>query len=220
MLKPKLAAEAKSDRTNKAVQAAMAKKASKNISVKTVRMDERERNHRLSLDNSKGEKVLSSYPFIKKASKVNIMAMDEIAAFENTENPKEAIRRLVADAKQRREAYGIDDHQASGMGKKSAVKTKTQKTLKIGKEEVEINVKVVKSSAKRSASSKKAVSSAKSVKSRKVSMAKSVSATRKANLVKSIAGKKAATAKASVKQEKSASKSIASAKSKAKSVKE
>lgn len=144
--------------------------------------------------------------------------MEQIAAFENSENPKEAIRRLVADAKKRRDALGVEEP----MKKKSQVKTKTQKTLKIGKDEPEITVKVVKSGTKRSVSSKKAVSAAKSVKSRKTSAAKTVSAARKASLVKSVksSGKKATTAKASIKQEKSAAKSLASAKSKAKSVKE
>ena len=35
--------------------------------------------------------------------------MKEIAAFENTDNPKEAVRKLVEDAKQRRKALKIDD---------------------------------------------------------------------------------------------------------------
>ncbi len=36
------------------------------------------------------------------------MPMDEVLAFENAENPKEAIRRLMSEAKERRNALKLD----------------------------------------------------------------------------------------------------------------
>lgn len=48
------------------------------------------------------------------------MSMKEIAAFENTDNPKEAIRKLVEDAKQRRKALRIDDFEPKALMKKPA----------------------------------------------------------------------------------------------------
>ena len=40
-----------------------------------------------------------SYSFLNKATKPEIMTMKEIAGVENTDNPKEAIRRMVIEAK-------------------------------------------------------------------------------------------------------------------------
>lgn len=36
---------------------------------------------------------------MNKSTNPDIMGMDEIAAYENTDNPKEAIKRLVEEAK-------------------------------------------------------------------------------------------------------------------------
>ena len=121
--------------------------------------------------------------------------MKEIAAFENTDNPKEAIRRLVEDAKQRRKALRIDDFEHKTVPK-APVKVKTSKTLKLGKTASEITIKSVKSNPakKRSASSKKAAtktavtpkSSARSRKSLSVAaIKKSVASSRKASVAKS-----------------------------------
>ena len=52
------------------------------------------------------------------------MSMKEIAAFENTDNPKEAIRKLVEDAKLRRKALRIDDFEHKVLPKEPA-KVKT-----------------------------------------------------------------------------------------------
>ena len=41
------------------------------------------------------------------------MTMKEIAGVENTDNPKEAIRRMVIEAKQRRKALQIDDMESA-----------------------------------------------------------------------------------------------------------
>ena len=122
--------------------------------------------------------------------------MKEIAAFENTDNPKEAIRKLVEDAKQRRKALRIDDFEHKTVPK-APVKVKTSKTLKLGKTDSEITIKAVKSKPvkKRSASSKKAVaakttgtpkSSARSRKSLSIAaIKKSVASSRKASAAKS-----------------------------------
>lgn len=43
-----------------------------------------------------------------KSTKLDIMQMTEIMAYENTENPKEAIKRLMEEAKERRMAMKLD----------------------------------------------------------------------------------------------------------------
>ena len=116
----------------------------------------------MALDGAGESRILTAYLFLNKSTKPEIMTMKEIAAFENTDNPKEAIRKLVADAKQRRKALRIDDFEHKTLPK-APVKVKTQKTLKLGKTDSEIMIKTIKSSSgkKRSASSKKAVATAK-----------------------------------------------------------
>ena len=143
---------------------------------------------------------MTAYPFLSKATKPEIMTMKEIAAFENTDNPKEAIRKLVEDAKQRRKALRIDDFEHKTVPK-APVKVKTSKTLKLGKTDSEITIKAVKSNPvkKRSASSKKAAatktagtpkSSARSRKSLSVAaIKKSVASSRKASAAKVSAAK-------------------------------
>jgi len=49
------------------------------------------------------------------------MTMDKVAEFENTENPKEAIKKLVADAKKRRKAMSIDDSELAVLTKNEPV---------------------------------------------------------------------------------------------------
>ena len=51
------------------------------------------------------------------------MLMKEIAAFENTDNPKEAVRKLVEDAKQRRKALKLDDFDPVVPKEEAKVKT-------------------------------------------------------------------------------------------------
>ena len=220
MLLPKLVAEEKLGRAQKATEVAMAKREGKNIAVKGVSAADRESLHRLALEAGKGENVITSYPFLKKASGAKLITMEEILAFE-TKGSKDALRKLVAEANERRKAtMDADDHLSlAKKAKKSPEKLKTQKTLKIGKEgPAEIDITVTKSggAAKKSASGKKRATSARSaksgssaVKSRKASAAKTASAaaTRKAALLKKSSGKKATTAKASLKKEKSAAKS-------------
>ena len=84
---------------------------SKNISVKTesVPVATRIARHKFSLDGDSEMHLLTKYPFLERATKPDIISMEEIAAFENTDNPKDAIRKLVADAKKRRLALKIDD---------------------------------------------------------------------------------------------------------------
>ena len=55
--------------------------------------------NRLALDGATESQKLTTYPFLNKSTRHEIMTMKEIAAYENTDNPKEAIRRLVEDAK-------------------------------------------------------------------------------------------------------------------------
>ena len=82
--------------------------------------------------------------------------MEEIAACENTENPKEAIKRLAEEAAARRKTLRMDEDDYTSAAKKEPESVKTQKTLKLGKQP-EITVKMTKSSA----SSKKATSAKK-----------------------------------------------------------
>lgn len=92
---------------------------------------------------------MTNYSFLQKSTKPQIIGMDEVLAFENAENPKEAIRRMVDEAKQRRTALSIDEQDvgiASALtSNKDAVQIKTQKTLKLGKQKSGITVKMVKS---------------------------------------------------------------------------
>ena len=52
---------------------------------------------------------MTDYAFLKRGSEPDIISMEEIAGFENTENPKEGIRRMLTEAKERRKALAIDD---------------------------------------------------------------------------------------------------------------
>ncbi len=65
--------------------------------------------------------------------KAELMQMDEVMTFENAENPKEAIRRLMSEAKERRNALKLDFGEDITAKKKKPVQVKTQKTLKLGK---------------------------------------------------------------------------------------
>ena len=68
-------------------------------------------------------KVLTAYSFLNKTTKPEVMLMKEIAAFENTDNPKEAVRKLVEDAKQRRKALKLDDFDPVVPKEEAKVKT-------------------------------------------------------------------------------------------------
>lgn len=76
------------------------------------------------MDGAHEQQILTAYPFLNKVTKPMIMTMKEIAAFENTDNPKEAIRKLVEDAKQRRKNLRIDDFEPKAL-LKEPVKVKT-----------------------------------------------------------------------------------------------
>lgn len=64
----------------------------------------------MALDSAQKQQILSAYPFLSnKSTKLDIMQMTEIMAYENTENPKEAIKRLMEEAKERRMAMKLID---------------------------------------------------------------------------------------------------------------
>ena len=52
---------------------------------------------------------MTAYTYLNKATKHNIMSMEEIAVCENAENPKEAIKRLVEEAAARRKAARMEE---------------------------------------------------------------------------------------------------------------
>ena len=70
-----------------------------------VKMADRIARLKVSLNGDASENMNKlSYSFLNKATKPEIMTMKEIAGVENTDNPKEAIRRMVIEAKSRRKA--------------------------------------------------------------------------------------------------------------------
>lgn len=69
-------------------------------SAKSIGTAQRQGNYRFSIDGANQETILTKYSFtMNKSTNPDIMGMDEIAAYENTDNPKEAIKRLVEEAK-------------------------------------------------------------------------------------------------------------------------
>ena len=75
------------------------------VQTKSIGVAKRLSSCRISIDGSNEMKMLINYSFImNKASPPDIISMDEIAAIENADNPKDAIKKLVQEAKERRKA--------------------------------------------------------------------------------------------------------------------
>jgi hypothetical protein len=124
MLKQRLASKDKSNRAVLALESVLSNNTSvKKISVKSkvTNSDERNDKHLFSLDGVKNQQLLEAYPFLNKTTKPDVMSMDEIAEFENTALPKEAIRKLVADAQKRRQKMSIYDSEMCDLSNKKPV---------------------------------------------------------------------------------------------------
>lgn len=88
-------------------------------------MKARQERHIYPLDGSSDSRRFDAYPFLNKFTKPDIMSMEEIVKFENSDNPKDAIRRLVEESNKRRKAMQMDDLEPALTTAKKPVTVKT-----------------------------------------------------------------------------------------------
>ena len=91
MLQAKLSRESKSAAEGAivAVESLMSK--SKSLATKKVSAQDKQKRNLLAIDGASEQHLLTSYSFLNKSTKPQIIGMDEVLEFENAENPKEAI---------------------------------------------------------------------------------------------------------------------------------
>ena len=124
---------------------------SKTIKVKGGATNKHEFKSTLSLDGSAEKGTFKDYEFLKD-KKTEVLSMEDVVHLENEANPKEVIRKLVQDAKERRrnmiEEIGGDEHKK----KTKAMPVKQKRTLRLTEDKVEIDTKIIKQTAKRGSS--------------------------------------------------------------------